>query len=775
MKRIITLLLCCFAAAGTYAQTTSSVSIGQWRDHLSYYMTHAVCQAGNRVLVAAQSALFYYDPQTQTTEKLSKVNGLSDAGIGAVAYDSVTKSIVISYENSNIDIVQGSNVYNIPDIKNRSIEGSKSINSICFYNNKAYLSCGFGIVVLDLQRHEIYDTWYLGENSSAINVNCVYIDDTSIYAGTKEGLLYADKNSKALAASQTWSGKYIAGQNNKEIKNIVPITPRRILIDIKDSNSTMSTLIDYNGQHVDTVFASIYIRSIRNCNGIVGIVGYMGMSLYDTMMNQVYHLSDEWYPVPGVTINVLDFYVDQTDLYLAHFNRGLIHLPNYKTEWTSQRRIVYPNGPLTNEVYGLTSTPSGKIYVAPGGKTSSNVNKNVPADAYVFNNYYWYNLSYGDVTDSLRDVLNITVDPNDENHLMMSSWKDGVIEVKNDTIINVYNQSNTDSMLASSSFNYRIAGVKYDKAGNLIVANSLVNAALVYLNYHGKWGNFLTNEFILSEEVLGLALDDNNFYMLLYTSANKILLINMAGDMLWIDPNKGSLLQTAKINCITQDYDGEMWIGTEKGIKVIYSLYDAFTNTTGNTSNAECNNIVYDENGIAQYLLSFENITCIAVDGANRKWIGTERNGVYVLSANGDREIHHFTLENSPLFSNRIQCIEQNPLTGEVFIGTDRGLMSYRAESAAPEEKDRSLTVFPNPVRPEYDGLIAIKGFVEDSDVRITDANGRMVAHLQSLGGLAVWDGKNFNGQRVGTGVYFIFSSANEGNNKAVGKVLIIR
>lgn len=222
----------------------------------------------------------------------------------------------------------------------------------------------------------------------------------------------------------------------------------------------------------------------------------------------------------------------------------------------------------------------------------------------------------------------------------------------------------------------------------------------VYLTYNNEWGNFYTAPYILSDDIMGMTLDYFNSYKLLYTYTGRILLVNNQGGMLWINPNNGSLLQTSKVNCIVQDKDGEMWIGTEKGIKVIYSLYGAFDNPSASTSNVQCNNIVYSENGIAQYLLSFENITCIMVDGANRKWIGTERNGVYVLSANGDSEIAHFTLENSPLFSNKIISMAQNPLNGEVFIGTDRGLISYRAESTEPATEDGSLRVYPNPVRP---------------------------------------------------------------------------
>ena len=229
------------------------------------------------------------------------------------------------------------------------------------------------------------------------------------------------------------------------------------------------------------------------------------------------------------------------------------------------------------------------------------------------------------------------------------------------------------------------------------------------------------------------------------------------------------------MNCITQDMDGEMWIGTDKGIKVAYNIADIFETSDGLTSKTECQNIIYQENGIAQYLLNFENITCIMIDGGNRKWVGTERNGIYVLSASGNEQLFHFTAENSPLISNRIICMAQNGKTGEVFIGTDRGIVSYKAESTKGAEEAGKLTVYPNPLRPHHSGTIAIKGFVADSDVRITDVAGKTVAHLKSIGGQAVWDGRNFNGEEVASGVYLIFSSAEEGSRTACGKVLIIR
>lgn len=784
MKKAIISLFVCFISLISFAQSKSqNIEIGKWRDHLSYYITHNVAKVDDRILVACGSSLFYFDPATKEMEKLSKVNGLSDAGLGVVDYDSVTKSIVITYENSNIDIVQGNKIYNIPDIKNRFIEGSKEINSIFFANNKAYLSCGFGVVVLDLARHEIYDTWYLGDNSSAINVYCTYINDTSIFAGTVNGLLYADKNSPTLAASESWRKIDLgdtASENfiTREVTHILPLGNKLIVSALNHINDG-SFIFGYDGRNMDTL-ETTYIQNMRVFNDKLAIISWRYINIYDENYNQTFHISQEWNPIPGLDLDFYDILIDNKDIWLAHHFTGLVHLPNYEANDLANNEKWFPAGPLTDDVFSLTFRNDGKLYVAPGGRDITSANRYLKGNIYYYDGSWWNWVETSgfleNYNERLLDVVNITIDPDDNKHMMAASWYNGIWEIRNDTLVNIYDSTNTDGIITPYNASYRIVGAIYDASGNLLIGNSLASRAFAYRNYHGQWGGFLTTSFLsgTADELEGIIEDTFNHYKLLFTKSNKIIVANNNEDIRFINPNNGSLLITDRVNCMAQDHDGEIWIGTEKGIKVIYSLNNAF-NSAGQTSQIECNNVVYDEEGIAQYLLSFENIQCIMVDGANRKWIGTERNGIYVLSPNGDKELYHFTAENSPLLSGKVVCMAQHPHTGEVFIGTDRGLISYRAESLVSNEEYTELITYPNPIREDYNGTIAIKGFVKDADVRITDVHGRMVAHLQSLGGQVVWDGRNFNGEKVGSGVYFIFSSASEGKAKADGKFVIIK
>jgi len=788
MKNKVLIVICLLLSVGTWSQNRSkNIDIGTWREHLSYYYTHNVVKAGNEILVSCASSLFYYNPQTNTSKTLSKVQGLSDAGVGIAAVDSVTQATVITYENSNIDIYHNNKVYNIPDIKNRFIEGSKAINSIYFADNKAFLACGFGVVVIDLDRYEIFDTWYVGENSSTLGVNAIYSNDTAFFVGTEKGVLYAKKDYTTMASSQSWK-KLLINQNNSDnaIQYIGNLGKSNILISAYTEQGNEVSLLRYNGFGMDTLISSMYVPYVRSFEDKLVVGTWEGFLVYDTNFNQIFYVAQSSHPIKNSVVDYKDVLVEGNNIWIAHKHQGLIFIKDYmnfaNTDTVYSQAITFPDGPASTDVYNIAITPKGKVYIAPGGRDAILSNRFLDGNIYYYDKdkWAWVNTEWIEKNrdGKFLDLIDIAIDPRDESHLMCASWWNGVIEVKDDSIINVYDSSNTYNYISPYYGSYRVAGVSYDNSGNLLIANSLTDYNFAFLNYRGEWGGFnTTNFFTANDQIKGILEDRVHHYRLIYSLYGKCIIVNNDSlSIRRIDPNKGSLLTTDRINCMVQDNEGEIWMGTDKGIKVIYSLDNAF-NGAGTTAQVECNNIIYTEGIEAQYLLSFENVQCIMADGANRKWVGTERSGVYVLSENGDKELFHFTAENSPLLSNKIICMAQHPQTGEVFIGTDRGLISYRTESLPAYEKKQKLVVFPNPIRENYYGSIAIKGFVKDSDVRITDAQGRMVAHLKSLGGQAVWDGKNFNGQKVGSGVYYIFSYANNEDKvtKADGKFIIIK
>ena len=236
-----------------------------------------------------------------------------------------------------------------------------------------------------------------------------------------------------------------------------------------------------------------------------------------------------------------------------------------------------------------------------------------------------------------------------------------------------------------------------------------------------------------------------------------------------VNLNAMANIETSSVNCVVEDKDGEIWIGCNLGIKVIYNPSTAFKSTL------YAQNVLIKQINYVQNLFEFEEVTCIAVDDANRKWVGTAKSGVFLISENGDTQLLHFTEDNSPLFSNKIHNITINRETGEVFIATANGLISYMGTATAGREDYSEVTVFPNPVRETYHGVITVRGLMDKSFCKIADAAGNLVWQGYANGGELSWDGKDFYGKRPSTGVYFVFSSDTTGKMKNVAKILFIR
>ncbi len=214
-----------------------------------------------------------------------------------------------------------------------------------------------------------------------------------------------------------------------------------------------------------------------------------------------------------------------------------------------------------------------------------------------------------------------------------------------------------------------------------------------------------------------------------------------------------------------------MWIGTDNGFAILYNTSNVFDAAAGDY-NAQ--RIKLEFEGNVEYLLGNTNITDIEIDGANRKWLATANTGIFLLSSDGLEIIQHFTEDNSPLISDNIIDLEMNQKTGEIFIITDKGLVSYRSDASEGADDYSQVTVFPNPARPDFNGLITIQGIKADSDIKITDASGNLVFKTTSNGGTATWNGKTVEGERVKSGVYLIWTAVNEGKGRKVGKVVVI-
>lgn len=766
-----TLLILSFLILGVVCHAQSR--IGDWKDHNSFNTVRQVYATSNRVYAATRMAMFYYDKNAYSTTAMTKVTGLSDVGIATFAYNEDRDCLVIAYTNSGVDFRHGSQVYHLSDIRRSAISGDKQIYHIRFHGDKAYLACGFGIVVVDMDTYEVQETYTLGEEGDYGVVYDVAFSDSLIVAGTDNGFMYAPVNSNRLHVYETWTRDTVSPMKGMSVRMLDMNRNWMIAAACTDNPDSLTSFFQSESGRWGS-WGGGRITSLRCHNGRIVLSRYNRVEVY----------SDNYQPVDvledlmdfGIYAYDADFDTDST-LWLAHVWAGLLKVP-----FKSSRAYSYhPDGPNNNDyVYSLLATKE-RLYVCPGGKKPTYESSYLNGTVLSLAKGEWAELSRGAVGTRFQDVLNVAVDPTDSKHVSATAWGYGVLDIKNNTLQTVYAQVNTNNVLTpyvSGDFrSLRVGGLAYDSEGNLWVTNSLVDNGLAVRYKNGDWKAFNTSAIVQGKEIDKIIWDSVNGYKWFAGRANRIYVHDGDSRMAYVDPNNGSKLETHAVNCMVQDHSGDIWIGTDKGLKVIYDGYRAFSNGgNGEKAPVTCANILYNEDGIYEYLMAYEGINCIAVDGANRKWVGTANNGIYLISANGQEQLEHFTMANSPLASDKVMAIAVHPESGLVYIGTDKGLQSYRWTATEAESEPQSdIHAFPNPVRPDYDGPIAIKGFTRDALVHITDAAGHTVFSTQAYGGQAIWNGRNLQGEKVASGPYFVFASDSQGQMRSVAKILIIR
>lgn len=757
----------------------AQVAIGEWRDHNSFVGARQVCAGEERVYAATRMALFYYDREEYATYPLTKRTGLTDVGVGTMALDDQTGSVVVAYANSALDIRQGGEVSHIADIRYSSISGDKKIYHVRFNNRRAYLATGFGIVVVDLARKEIEETYYLGPNGTAATVYDVAFTDSLIVAATPEGLLSAPKGSSRLRIADIWQCDSLSPLVGLSVRTLEVSRGRLVAAACHDNPDSMTVFFQHDdGSWEDR--GTGRVESLRCHNGFILLNHFDSIEIFD----EDYRCLSVVRSIPqyGMSARDADIDADGT-LWVGHAWGGLLRMPAGYAEAQS----YHPAGPSTDDnVYSLFATPE-RLYVCPGGKQPTYAGSYIEGRMamYDLKEKSWSSIGRGNV-GRFMDVLNMAVDPRDKHHLSATAWGYGVLDIHDDVVETLFDETNSNgALMPYRSGNYRhmrVSGLAYDGQGNLWVTNSLVDRGLAVRYRDGEWASFdisplfngLRDEQLEIDKILW---DSVYGYKWFAGRANRIYIHDGEGRMAYVNPNNGSRLETHAVNCMVQDRSGDIWFGTDKGIKVIYDGYRAFANGgRGEQAPVSCSNILYSEDGIYEYLMAYEGITCMAVDGANRKWVGTSNNGLYLISANGLEELAHFTTANSPLYADKISTVAVHPETGVVYIGTAYGLQSYRSTATVAENyPSANIYAFPNPVRPDYDGPIAIKGFMRDALVHVTDTRGHVVYSTTAHGGQAIWNGRTVNGDRVSSGTYYVFASDMAGTMRSVAKILIIR
>jgi hypothetical protein len=384
--------------------------------------------------------------------------------------------------------------------------------------------------------------------------------------------------------------------------------------------------------------------------------------------------------------------------------------------------------------------------------------------------------------NKMWDFISIAVNPKNPKEIAAGTYSFAPLTLLNQTDTLVFDQSNSPLEPVSIGNGWSlISGLKFDSKGNLWVANGYTDRPIKTRQSNGIWASYYLGTGASNKQTTKLEIDfQDNIWMGTY--ANGLVGLQHQGtlddpsDDKYIQLTTGELLgnlPSNKITALAADFDGELWIGTDAGFAVLYNANGSFAAGAGNY---DAQRILIPFEGNYEEVLGDASITDIEVDGGNRKWISLANAGLVLLSSDGTQIIAQYTEDNSPLISNTIYDIEINQQTGELYIVTDKGLVSFRIDATYEDPSYETLNVFPNPVKPDYFGPITIQGIRYNSDVKVTDAAGNLIYKTLSNGGTATWNGQNLNGEKVPTGVYFFWTAKNyQGGERKVAKVLVIR
>ena len=780
MKKISLLIPFLFIASFLFSQ---QIPIGGWQEHLSYKNALSVAEGNGLVYCVTTSGIFNFKKSDNSMSRMSKVNGLSDIEGVVVSFNPYNGKFLIAYKNSNIDIIESNGIVNISDIKRKPIIGNKSINGIYFINQFAYLSCGFGIVVIDTERDEVKDTYYIGPSGAIINVRDLTSDGTYLYAATDGGIYRALLSNPNLANFTAWtqinnlaSGLDIPTGVYNTITSYYGKVYTNYSKNIMTNAYAEDSLFVFDGtswsHFIPPGFSpsgSGYIAyGLRNNNNQFVMVLDGSVFTYNSTLTGTGYYAGYFSDIMRAKAAVLD---NAGKIWFADTKYGL-------ASWSSTEgySFRYPNGPASERVLNM-SLSDDQLLVTPGG-----YNKYIIDGLYQLKDEQWNNIKTVSSTvsmDSVYDIMNVLIDPVNSKRAFASTWGQGVLELYNGYPVKLHNSVNSSLSGLNLAGGYNPVwtyGLAMDKANNLWVTNSGVTNSISYKTEAGVWGSLNFSSIIGTVNLEHILIDDSDQkWAVLTTGGGGLLVYKGAGTpsvsnskKLTTSSGNGGLPSNA-VFCLSKDLDGEIWVGTDKGIAVFYSPENVFT---GSTFDAQ--QILIEQDGNVQILLETESVLAIAIDDANRKWIATAQSGVFLMSADGTTQLEHFDESNSPLFSNNVKSIAINHKTGEVYFGTSKGIISYRGTSTESFEDFTDVYAFPNPVKPDYEGPIAIKGLMNNTTLKITDISGTLVYETKSEGGQALWYGKNFKDERVSSGVYMVFCTSEDGAKKMVTKILLI-
>ena len=741
-----------------------------WEGYFSYNEVRDLSESENRLFAACETALFSKNRSTNEIKTFNTVDGLSGETISTIYHSQASNRTFVGHDNGLVIMINEATeeitlLVGIRDQAGGIPPNKKKINHIYEYDSILYISTDFALVEFKLTDFTFGDTFYISPTGAQAEVLETTVLNDEIYAVTlNHGIRKAPLSNPNLVNFAVWQ-TFDAGF----WRGIVTFNEQLVAI---NSNNIIYRFIGTSPSIVLNIgqpFLDLRSRGDKLIAATATRVIVMNESF-----GQVVSIQNT--SIPDLTSNFTSATIIGDSIYIGTFENGVI-----ETSVTnpSTFEILLPQGPNKNNIFSITVTPSGTLWATYGDY--SQFNNPYPLDEYGISKLaqaQWLNIPYEELLGA-KSIVRITVNPTNENIVYASSYFSGLLKLEDDVATTLYNATNSslESLVIAGNPTYgpdiRIEQTAFDRDGNLWASNGLIANMFKVMRANGQWQSYDVSDVLGGFTGNSRMSVDKNKTKWLCTLDEGLIAFNENVNNRLIKitegQNEGNLPSSA-VQCAVVDNRNQLWIGTRRGLRVLPSV-DRFLNEEQLTTNS----IIILEDGLAQELMFGQFITDIAVDGANNKWIGTADAGVFQFSPNGQQTLQRFTTVNSPLPSNVINDIEINGTTGEVFIATAKGMVSFKGTSTKPNENLQDVYVYPNPVRPGFEGTVKISGLTSKANVKVTDIEGNLVYEEISEGGTIEWDTTAFGKYKVASGVYMIFISTDDALDTTVKKVMIVR
>jgi ligand-binding sensor domain-containing protein len=750
-------------------QLSFSQNKSLWKSYYSYNDIVDITQSNDRIFAASENAVFTKSKTNNELKTINTIDGLSSEQISSIYHSKTLNKTIVGYENGLLTVINQADgsIKKIVDIINKQLPSNiKRVNSFDEFDGIVYVSCDFGIVQFNLKTLLFGDTYFIGSLTPEIKVLKTTVFNNTIYAATRtEGIKSAPVNGTNLIDATQWT-QVVTG----DFLNVTTFGNSLFALSSSGQVSKSENGVTYT--NFGAAFAPLP-NDIRATDKNLIITTPNSVSIYDTGLTRINQINISETPkAQGVFTKST---IIDNDLYIGTSQSGVI---NCRLDNTSFQEIILPNGPTMNDIFSVNTSTSNLWAVY--GKYDEEF-YGLTYSLFGFSKYNrengWVNIGADKVNDA-RDLVRVTVNPNNESELFISSYSSGLLKYENEKLVFKYEKTN--SGLESAYGNPKNEGIfieqsAFDKNGNLWLTNITFKNAIKVLNKDGKWKSYSIENSIpkFDQERFGRMVIDKNGTKWIASKFSGVVGFNEEYNNKFVKITRGEAvgnLPSERVDAIAIDNKNQLWIGTGEGLRVVSNV-DRFINERNINSEA----IIFLEEDLPQELLYQQWITDIVVDGANNKWIATKNGGVYKVSSNGKETIYHFTTLNSPLPSNFVRDIDINPKTGEVFFVTLKGMVSYMGLATSGQENLENVIVFPNPVRPEYSGTVKISGLIDKANVKVTDIEGNLVFEGIAEGGTIEWDTTAFGKYKVASGVYMILIAASESDETKIKKVMIIR